>query len=439
MPTPPPAIDWDAISDEALRLLGDYLRIDTTNPPGNEYLACDWIEGLLAAEGFACERFDPGEGRHSLRAVYAGDGSKRPVILLNHTDVVPAEAERWEQPPFSGAIADGAIWGRGALDMKGLAVMQLLTMLLFKRHGIASKRDLVFLATPDEESGGAWGVEWLAKEHPEVMTNAEFVLNEGEYGITGYMGSERPVFGFSPSEKGPYWLRLTVEGTAGYGATPLPDNCVEALARACAKIADWERPYEIREAIRPTWDLMKKQGAVPEAEDPATLAAIAAKNPVFKSMLSDTVSVTSFHAGYKTNVIPTSATATLDCRLLPGTRPEDFHAALERVIDDPRVKVEVELQRYSPPSPNDSEVYRIYQSVVRESVEDALFTPMMEVGFTDSVTFRNLGIEAYGFCPALLTLEELATAHGHNERISLESLRMGVRLYFETVRRLCVD
>ncbi len=276
MPTPPPPVDWDAIHDEALQLLGEYLRIDTTNPPGNEYLACDWLEGLLAAEGFACERFDPGEGRHSLRAVYAGDGSKRPVILLNHTDVVPAEAERWEQPPFSGAVVDGVIWGRGALDMKGLAVIQLLTLLLFKRHGIASKRDLVFLAT-------------------------------------------------------------------------------------------------------------------------------------------------------------------LDCRLLPGTRPEDFRAALERVIDDPRVQVEVELQRYSPPSPNDNEVFRIYQQVVRESVEDALFTPMMEVGFTDSVTFRNLGIEAYGFCPAFLTLEELATAHGHNERLSVESLRMGCRLYFETVRRLCVE
>ena len=435
--TEPPLIDWDAISEETTRLLVEYLQIDTSNPPGNEYLACDWLEAILAAEGFACQRFDPGEGRHSLRTVYAGDGSKRPMILLNHSDVVPCEPERWQEPPFAGVVKDGVIWGRGALDMKGLAVMQLITLLLFKRHGIASKRDLVFLSTPDEEAGGAWGVEWLALEHPQVMTNAEYVLNEGEYGITGYMGSERPVFGFSPSEKGPYWLHLTVEGTAGYGATPLPDNAIHALARAVSRIVAWERPYEIREAIRPTWDLMKKQGAVPVAEDQATLAEIAGRNPVFKAMLSDTISVTSFHAGYKTNVIPSSATATLDCRLLPGTEPAVFRAELERVIDDSRVEIEVELRRYSPPSPNDSEVYRVYQEVVRESVEDALFTPMMEVGFTDSVTFRNLGIEAYGFCPAFLTLEELATAHGHNERISVESLRMGCRLYFEVVRRLC--
>jgi acetylornithine deacetylase/succinyl-diaminopimelate desuccinylase-like protein len=433
-----PPIDWDAVADEATRLLADYLRIDTSNPPGNEYLACDWLEGVLRAEGFECERFDPGEGRHSLRAVYHGDGSKRPLILLNHTDVVPAEPDRWEEPPFGGVIRDGVLWGRGALDMKGLGVMMLVTILLFRRLGIASRRDLVFLATPDEEAGGAWGVEWLAREHPGLMTDAEYVLNEGAYGTPGFLGMDRPVFGFTTSEKGPYWLHLTAEGTAGFGGTPIEDNSVATLVRAVHRVLEWKRPFEVRDAIRPLWELLKKQGVVPEAEDQETLAAVAARGPQYNAMLIDTICPTMLDAGYKTNVIPTFAKAVLDCRLLPGTDPEGFKAALEGVIDDPRVRIEVELQRYSKPSANESEVYRVFQEVVREAVEDALFTPVMEVGFTDSVTFRNLGIEAFGFCPALVSLDEVANVHGHNERISLENLRMGCQLFFEVVRRLCV-
>lgn len=434
-----PAIDWDAMTEEATRLLVDYIRIDTSNPPGNEYLACDWLEGLLAAEGFTCERYDPGEGRHSLRAIYAGDGSKRPLILLSHSDVVPCEPDKWQQPPFAGVVKDGVIWGRGALDMKGLGVMMLVAFLLFKRHGIQSKRDLVYLCTPDEEAGGAWGVEFLAREHPDVMKNAEYVLNEGEYGMPGFMGMDRPVFGFSPSEKGPYWLHLTAEGTPGHGSIPLDDNAVGALARALVRILDWQRPYEVRDAVRPLWSLLQKNNVIPEGEDQATLAKIAAENRVLRAMLVDTISPTSLRAGYKTNVIPSEATATLDCRLLPGTEPEAFRAEIERLVDNPAVRVEVELQRYSPPSPNQSEVYRVFQEVVREYVEDAQFAPMMGVGFTDSVTFRNLGVEAYGFCPALVPLEELSTVHGHNERISVENLRMGCQLFFEVVRRLCTE
>lgn len=174
-----PDLDWDTLTEEATQLLVDFLRIDTSNPPGNEYLACNWLQEVLEKEGFSTERFDPGEGRHSLRSVYKGDGSKRPLLLLQHTDVVPCEPEKWLEPPFAGVVKDGVIWGRGTLDMKGLGVMMLLTYLLFKRHNIPTKRDIVLLATPDEEAGGSWGVEFLAREHPEAM-QAELVLNEGE-------------------------------------------------------------------------------------------------------------------------------------------------------------------------------------------------------------------------------------------------------------------
>ena len=436
MPTPAPKLDWDAITEEATRLLVDFIRIDTSNPPGNEYLACDWLEKLLTAEGFTTDRYDPGAGRHSLRAIYKGDGSRRPLILLNHTDVVPCEPEKWLEPPFAGAIKDGIIWGRGTLDMKGLGVMMLVTFLLFKRLGLPSTRDIVFLATPDEEAGGSWGVEFLAREHPDVM-QAEYVLNEGEMGTEGFLGMERPIFGFSPSEKGPFWLKVTAEGTPGHGSIPLDDNAVARLTRALNKILDWQRPYEVREAVRPLWDLLKANKVIPEGEDQATLAQIASQNRLLRAMLTDTISLTTLNAGYKTNVIPSIAEAQLECRLLPGTRPEEFLAKLQKIVADPHVRFDVILQRYSDPSPNESEVYTIYQQVVREYVEDAQFAPMLGVGFTDSVTFRNLGIEAYGFMASLVPPEELATIHGHNERLSIDNLRLGCQVLFEVVRRMC--
>lgn len=430
-----PDLDWDALTEEATRLLVDFIRIDTSNPPGNEYLACNWLQDILEKEGFTTERFDPGEGRHSLRSVYKGDGSKRPLLLLQHTDVVPCEPDKWLEPPFAGVVKDGVIWGRGTLDMKGLGVMMLLAFLLFKRHNIPTKRDIVLLATPDEEAGGSWGVEYLAREHPAAM-QAELVLNEGEMGTEGFLGLKRPLFGFSPSEKGPYWLRVIAEGTPGHGSIPLDDNAVVRLNTALHKILSWERPYEIREAVRPLWNLLKQHNLLPEGEDQATLRQIAESNRLLRAMLVDTISLTRLDAGYKTNVIPSIATAELDCRLLPGTEPDAFKARLEEIVADPQVRFEVILQRYSDASPNESEVYTVYQDVVREYVEDALFAPMMGVGFTDSVTFRNMGIDAYGFMASLFTLEEASTVHGHNERISIDNLRMGCQVMFEVVRRL---
>lgn len=437
MSEPSPHIDWDAVAAETTELLAQMIRIDTSNPPGNEYLACDWLEGILRREGFEPERYDPGGGRHSIRAVYRGDGSKRPLLLLSHSDVVPCEPEKWQEPPFAGVVRDGVLWGRGALDDKGLAVMGLVTLLVFKRLGLKTRRDLVYLCTADEEAGSQLGVEYLDREHPEVF-DVEYVFNEGAFGMSGLLGMERPLFGFSPTEKGPMWVRLSTEGRSGHGSVPLPDNCVERLAKAIARVVTWERPYRVLPETQPLFDALADAGLLPKELDQQTLAGVAGKSLMLRARMIDGISTTKFQAGYKDNVIPSRAEATLDIRLLPGTKPEEFLQRLVERIDDPGVKVEHLFVHESIASPVESEPYRVFQGVVREYVEDARFSPMVDAFFTDSRTFRRRGIAAYGFNPVLLTEEEIGTLHGHNERISLENIRLGTQIYFEVCRRMCV-
>ena len=221
-----PRVDWDAAFEEALGILQEYLRIDTSNPPGRERLACTFLGEILEREGIDYELFDPGDDRVSLRAVLSGDGSKQPLMLLNHTDVVPVEREYWDEEPFAGLIQNGEIWGRGTLDMKGLGVAELLTVLLLKRSGLPLARDIVFLAVADEEAGGMLGIEWLERLHPEALV-AEYVINEGGGGSTELFGVKRPVFTITTGEKGRSgcgWWRKDGRGTARFPTTTTPST-----------------------------------------------------------------------------------------------------------------------------------------------------------------------------------------------------------------------
>jgi len=427
--------DWDAIAAEATATLQRLIQIDTSNPPGNEWQVCDYLEEVLHREGFETTRYRAGEGRDSIRAIYKGDGSKQPLMLLSHSDTVPCEPEKWGEPPFAGVIRDGVLWGRGALDDKGLVMMGLMTMLLFKRLGLTTRRDLVYLVTPDEEMGSSWGVEWLDKEHPGVF-DVEYVFNEGAFGMAGLAGMERPLFGFSPTEKGPLWVKLSAEGTPGHGSVPLDDNAVARIARAVHRVATWDRPYRVIAETAPLFDALLAEQRIPDLSQ-ASLAAIAASSPMLRARMLDGVSPTRFDAGYKDNVIPSKAEAVLDVRLLPDKTSAQFLEELRAVIDDPGVTIETRFVHESIGSPTDSEPYAIFQAVVREFMEEARFTTMVDAFFTDSRTFRRRGVHAYGFNPVLLTEEEIATLHGHNERISLENIRLGTRVMFEVCRRMC--
>jgi len=431
-----PAIDWEAVTGEATELLSRYIAIDTSNPPGREAPAADFLAGILRREGIECRVYPLPDDRANLSARMPGDGRKRPLVLLNHMDVVPVERQFWQEEPFGGVVKDGLIWGRGAVDMKCMGIMELMTLLLFRRQGIALSRDLLFIAAADEEVGGEFGIEWLDANHPELFA-AEYVLNEGAYGSKEMFGVQRPLFTCSVGEKGPLWLRLRTEGSPGHGSVPHGDNCLERLIRALYRVEKWEHPPTLLPELYPMFELVREAGLFTGDLSEETLRRLAKDTPLLKALLTDTISITMCNAGLKANVIPAAAEAVLDCRLLPGHDPVEFIAQLRAVIDDPRVQIEQVLESHTPISPLDSELFHTIGAVVQEHVPGATLLPSLSPGFTDSRAFRRRGVVAYGFIPCLLELAELAAAHGHNERISVDNLRLGTQILFDVVRRMC--
>ncbi len=443
MPADPPRIDWDAITEEATQLLSDFIRIDTSNPPGREKAACDWLAGLLRKEGIddiafydASDGGEHGIDRMNMTATMAGDGTKAPLILLSHTDVVPVERQYWDFEPFSGAIKDGVIYGRGALDMKSMGIMELMAMFIIKRHKLPHTRDIVYMALADEEAGGAWGIDWMEQHHPELL-DAEYVINEGGWGSAEVFGVRRPAFNVSVSEKGPLWLKLTAEGRPGHGSVPHPDNALDRLVRALHKVQEWSRPVKVVPELRNYFDRLYRNRVIEDEPSQASMEKLAGSNLLARAILTNTVSATTARAGMKHNVIPGIAEATLDCRLLPGTDPEAFTQEVRDVIGDPKVRVEPVFVSSTPASPIETELFGIIESTVHDHVEEALVLPSVSAGFTDSRVFRKHGITSYGFIPYLLEMDDAMTVHGHNERITVENLRLGTQILFETVRRIC--
>ena len=436
-----PDIDWDDVTSEATGLLSRYLTIDTTNPPGNEEPAAQYLAEILRSEGIDDITFydasdEKSQGRINMRARLPGDGSKKPLVLLNHTDVVPVERSGWDEEPFAGLVKDGVIWGRGAQDMKGMGIMELMSMFLMRRHSIASKRDIIFLAVADEEAGSEYGVEFLAKHHPEAL-EAEFVINEGGWGNTEVMGVRRPAFNCAVSEKGPCWLKLTVVGRPGHGSVPHRDNALERLVAALHRIQEWQRPKKLVPELAEYFARLHRYGYMEQEPTEENVFALGEENPLIRAITSNTISITTVNAGVKHNVIPAAAEATIDCRLLPGTDSAAFIEEVRQVIDDPKVQIEPVLDSSTPPSPIDTELMRAIEDVVREHVEEAVVLPGISAGFTDSRVFRRQGVTAYGFIPVLLEPLEAATIHGHNERLSIENLKLGCQILFEVVRRVC--
>jgi len=443
MPAEPPRIDWDAVTEEATRLLSEFIRIDTSNPPGREKAACDWLAGLLRREGIddvafydASDDREHGVDRMNMTATMRGDGTKAPLILLNHTDVVPVERQYWDFEPFSGAVADGTIYGRGALDMKSMGIMELMAMFIIKRHGLPHTRDIVYMALADEETGGSRGAEWIEKHHPELL-DAEYVLNEGGWGTAEVFGVRRPAVNCSVSEKGPLWLKLTAEGRPGHASVPHDDNALDRLVRALQRVQDWARPVQVVPELREYFERLHRNRILEEGPSQPFMEQLAGRNPVARAILTNTVSATTIHAGMKHNVIPGIAEATLDCRLLPGTDEVAFTQQVRDVIDDPKVRVETVFASSTLASPIDTELFGVIESTVHDHVEEALVLPSVSAGFTDSRVFRKHGVTSYGFIPYILETQDMMTVHGHNERITIENLRLGTQILFETVRRIC--
>ena len=432
-----PAIDWDAWTEQATEWLSDFIRVDTVNPPGNESLACEWLGRILDAEGIPYQTYDPGNGRTSLVARLAGDGSRgKAVILLSHTDVVPFERDQWTVDPLGGEVRDGFVWGRGALDMKSQGIIELITFLLHRRHNLPLTRDLVYMAVADEEAGSASGVEFLDREHPELL-DCDYVINEGGGGSTEALGIERNTINIGVSEKGPLWLTLRAHGRPGHGSVPHDDNAADHLVNALHRVLSWQRDYIVTPEVQDYFDQLHAAGILQEAPTARVLQQLAEENPRLKSIQMNSISLTTLTAGVKHNVIPAMAEATLDCRLVPGYDAEQFIAELIEVIDDPRIEIERVFVASTPTTSQNTELYEIMTRESKRILEDALVLPSVSSGFTDSRVFRRRGVAAYGFVPTITGPSEQGRVHGNDERISIENLRIGMQIMHHVVRGIC--
>ncbi len=434
-------IDWEALGDEAVALLRHYVRIRTVNPPGNEYLATDFFAALFTAEGIPYEIFESEPGRSNVVARLPGNGTLGGhVVLLNHTDVVPADERFWNVDPFGGDLVDGHIYGRGVADMKAEAIVQFLAMTALHRAGIELGRDVIFMATAAEETGGFEGAGYIVRERPDLLEGVEFVLTEG--GSVHAVG-DRTVHSIETTQKTPLWLRLTARGPAGHGARAIPTSAANRLVRALDRV----RTY--RPAIRLVPAVAEAIRAAATVEADLDLAAemrviertialphmLDALEVPFGNLLRNTIAITVIEGSSKTNVISAVAAAELDCRLLPGERPELFIASLRDVIDDNEIEIETLLSFEPSASPRDTALWGAIEEAARRDDSRAAVIPIVLAGFTDSHFFREQDIVAYGWSPILLRPGD-GQGHAVDERLSVDSIRRAPRMLFDVLTLL---
>jgi acetylornithine deacetylase/succinyl-diaminopimelate desuccinylase-like protein len=440
-----PTPDFDALGFEAVERLGEYIRVRTVNPPGNETAGAKWLQQVLGREGIAAEIFESSPGRGNLYARLPGNGSKRPIVLLSHIDVVPATDSAWQVSPWSGETRMGAVWGRGALDMKGTAIVELMTMIALKRRGVPLSRDVILVANADEETSSS-GAEWFAREKKGLLRDAEFLLNEGGHNRLGPEGRTE-YYGVGVTEKVPYWVRITARGAPGHGSIPRPDNAAARISRALGRIAAYRTPIKLTPpaaryfkdlATRETDPHRRRWFADPAAalRDPAAVRFLTS-NLYYNAILRNTISITVLHGSDKTNVIPPEASAELDVRLLPGERPADFVSELRRVIADSAVEITpLRPEREATTSPLGGALIEAIREAVETMEPGALITTPMLTGYTDSYYYRAIGIGAYGLSPFRLSEEDSRTVHGNDERVTVENLRFGVEFFYRIVERV---
>ena len=416
------APDWKAIEGEAIKTLQSYIRIDTSVPPGDVTKAADLLQSVLEREGIAVKRFESGTGRSIILARLKGSGTAKPIVLLHHMDVVPADKSRWKRDPFGGEIAEGAIWGRGAMDMKGPGVAHLYAFIALKRSNVPLARDIILMAVPDEEIGGQLGAVWMRDRHYKEF-EPEYILDEGGFGSRDLFTPGKLVFGISVAEKKILWLKLTAEGTAGHGSQPHDRNPNDRLVKALDRLLSHPLPSSSFSVL----DTFKSRVG------PLT------NNKFNNAIQHSTISLTSLRSGVgeppKVNVIPSIAEATLDCRVLPGTSKDEWLKEIAKRLGDPQIKIEV---TYESPDPvvttQDSAFYRALESAVKKRHPEAIVTPMIVPYGTDANSFRALGVKSYGFTPAILPADVVASMHGDAEFVPLDALGPAIQILYDALR-----
>ncbi|MFZ0639558.1 MAG: M20/M25/M40 family metallo-hydrolase [Candidatus Acidiferrales bacterium] len=433
--------DWHALESDAVQKLSAYIRVDTTNPPGNEIRAAQWYAKIFQAEGIPYQIAESAPGRGNIVARLKGSGSEPALILLNHMDVVPVSRAYWTVDPFAGLIRDGYLWGRGSIDMKSLGILELLTFLELHRLHTPLRRDVIFIGTADEEAGGNFGAGWVVKNRPQWIAGAGFMLTEGAGSLADNSG--KPIyFGVGPTEKTPAWLRLIATGRSGHGSVPIPDSAPNRLIAALDRLRQYRPPIELTPPVeamlqthapyepepwRGRFANPKEFLAQPDAYDLLT------KRPDILARLTNTISITSLKGSNKTNIIPSEASAELDCRLLPSWTIDRWVAQIRSIINDPSIRVEVILNFPPAVSPTDTPLFASIQKAVHELDPGAGVVQSVDAGFTDSHFFRDKGIVSYGFEPFAITQEDDERVHGDNERIPIKNYQDGLHLLWNVV------
>ncbi len=436
-------MNWDKLLDEAIHYLQEYIRIQTVNPPGNEIEGARFFKRIFDSESIPCELFEPSLGRGNLIATLKGSEEKRPLLLLNHMDVVPVEKEGWEVPPFEGVIKEGYLYGRGTLDNKSMGIVEMMALLILKREKIPLKRDILFFASADEETGGRWGVQW-AMENLPFLSQCEYALNEGGYIILDEKGvADR--YEVSNGQKVIYQLRLKARGTSGHASMPHSENPNVKLVHALEAITHWETPFLVLPTVKEYFRKMAlkqpsyEKGYFEDIEKgllDETFSIWLTSNPIYNAMLRNTLSLTVLQGGSKANVIPSESTGILDCRLLPGTDKEEFLKEVKKRVGQ-EIEVEVIAESRSlPPSPIDTELFHSIEEIAAENDPGCPVVPLLLPGATDSRFLREKGMIVYDFEPFRITEKELMRVHGNNERIELENVKFGMKILFELLQKI---
>ncbi len=444
-----------SLEERASQLLSEAIQTQTINPPGREEDLARLLATALDRAGIETELISTpqSEGtpedappRAAVWGRLRGTGDRPALVLLSHLDTVPAHRPDWSVDPYAGKIWDGFVWGRGALDAKGVAVTHAMTLIELARANVPLDRDIIFLATPDEETGGRLGAGWITANRPDLLEGAGYLLTEGGgIQIGSALESARPpVWGISLTEKAPCWLELRAKGRAGHSSSPTPDAAVPRLIAALDRIRRAESPVrvlvQVEEMFRalapiaPKWDRAGFENLGESLGNDNAFRRRFLDNPGQNALVRNTVSITVLEGASKTNVAPAVARAQLDARLLPGESCSDFSASLANLIDETSIEIEEILSFPAAASSADTPLYRAIESLAARAERPGLVVPRMIGGFTDAHWFREMGIIAYGFVPRALAAEEARRVHGTDERMSVSALVDSILLSVELLR-----
>jgi len=439
------------VEEEVTALLSDLIHINTTNPPGNETEAAEYLAKNMEREGFRCELFESALGRGSVVTRLKGTGEKPNLLLLSHLDVVAANPKEWSVDPFEGIVKDGFVWGRGALDMKSMTAIEVMVMKLLKRNGVKLKGDVILAATADEEKGGEVGAGWLVENHPEKV-KADFVINEG--GGLAMPVNGKNVFTIQTAEKGIYWFKVKAKGRPGHGSVPgAADNAIMRMNKVIEKLGNYRARIMLVPAVKQFLSEVARENkllqqgvsllfANPEKGD-EILDMLAQTDKAMaeevRAMLRMTITPTIIHGGVKENIIPSECEAVFDCRILPRQTPEQAMNEIKDLLKDVGLdKLEFETIQANEPSEStaDTPLYKIIVDTLKQFEPDCSAAPILLTGGTDSRFFRKVGSICYGFQPMRADMpygEILKSIHGIDERISIENLVFGTSVLYNIV------